>query len=117
MSWKGARTTPALGLPAQRVDGIVTPQGRSRAWQTRSRQIPIAAKHGFALVAETDSLRVAAQIARNGALSVLCANHSSYLDSLALLATLPAGVRFVAMRELLAIIERYARRSETAKVA
>ena len=34
--------------------------------------------------------------------AVLCANHSSYLDSVALLATLPAGVRFVAMRELFA---------------
>jgi 1-acyl-sn-glycerol-3-phosphate acyltransferase len=34
--------------------------------------------------------------------AVLCANHSSYLDAVALLASLPAGVRFVAMRELLA---------------
>jgi 1-acyl-sn-glycerol-3-phosphate acyltransferase len=34
--------------------------------------------------------------------AVLCANHSSYLDPVALLAALPAGMRVVAMRELLA---------------
>ena len=32
--------------------------------------------------------------------AVLCANHSSYLDSVVLLAALPPGVRVVAMREL-----------------
>jgi 1-acyl-sn-glycerol-3-phosphate acyltransferase len=34
--------------------------------------------------------------------AALCSNHSSYLDAVVLLASLPAGVRFVAMRELLA---------------
>jgi 1-acyl-sn-glycerol-3-phosphate acyltransferase len=34
--------------------------------------------------------------------AVLCANHSSYLDSVVLLAALPVDVRFVAKRELLA---------------
>lgn len=48
-------------------------------------------------------LRVRGREQLNGiGAAVLCANHSSYLDSVALLATLPAGVRFVAMRELLA---------------
>jgi 1-acyl-sn-glycerol-3-phosphate acyltransferase len=35
--------------------------------------------------------------------AVLAANHSSYLDVVVLLATLPAGVRFVAKRELLRV--------------
>jgi 1-acyl-sn-glycerol-3-phosphate acyltransferase len=35
--------------------------------------------------------------------AVLAANHSSYLDVVALLAALPAGVRFVAKRELLRV--------------
>jgi len=86
----GALTLPALWLlarllpPGQRVDRVV------RRW----------CRMAFALAGCPLRLDGASHL-QGLERAVLVANHSSYLDSVALLATLPIDCRFVAKRELL----------------